>query len=62
MSQDLYPAGSKRCFACIQWDGRRSYEPKVQMIKTDAGADGLCRLKHATVKGSSHCDQYFPLR
>jgi hypothetical protein len=62
MSQDLYPVGTRHCFACIQWDGRRTYEKEKALIKTDAASEGRCRLKHQDVKGSSYCEQYYPLR
>ncbi len=62
MSQDLYPAGTHRCFACIQWDGRRSYESERRVIKTDAGSEGRCRLRHATTKGSGSCPEFYALR
>ncbi|MDP3177291.1 MAG: hypothetical protein Q8M76_05255 [Spirochaetaceae bacterium] len=62
MAQDLLRAGKRRCFACIQWDGKRSYEPQLRIIKTDQGANGNCRVKHATIKGSAYCDRFDPLR
>ncbi|HOX48586.1 MAG TPA: hypothetical protein P5165_10865 [Spirochaetia bacterium] len=62
MSQELYPVGSKRCFACIQWEGRRSYDPEKKLIKADAGSAGRCLVIHQDVKGSHYCDNYFPLR
>ncbi|HTX71497.1 MAG TPA: hypothetical protein VMC79_01610 [Rectinemataceae bacterium] len=60
--QEIYPAGTRRCFACIQWDGRRSYDQKTQKIKTDAGADGWCRMKHGNTRGTHVCDDFTALR
>ena len=60
--QDLYPAGTKHCFACIQWDGRRTYEKESGKIKTDPGSEGWCRFYHMNVKGSHYCDNFSPLR
>lgn len=62
MSQDLLHPGVRRCYACIQWDGRRSYDAEKGSIKTDPGSDGNCRVKHQMVKGSHYCDLFFPLR
>ncbi len=62
MSQDILRIGTRRCFACIQWDGRRSYDATRASIKTDPGSEGNCRVKHHPVKGNHVCDLYFPLR
>ncbi len=62
MSQELHPAGTRRCFACIQWDGKRSYEPERKLIKADAGCEGICRLSHHMTKGSGVCAQFYALR
>ena len=60
--QEFYPAGLKRCFACIQWDGRRSYDKDAGKIKADAGIDGWCRMKHNNTRGSHCCDDFTALR
>lgn len=62
MSQDIKEAGVKRCYACIQWTGQRTYYPSTKTIKVDVGIEGTCLLKHAKTKGSAHCDDFFPLR
>lgn len=62
MSQDLYRRGTRHCYACIQWDGRRSYDSTTGIIKTDAGQEGACRVKHAAVKGTGYCDLYYALK
>ena len=60
--QDIYPVGTRRCFACIQWDGRRSYDREAAKIKTDAGSEGWCRVKHCNTKGTHCCDNFAALR
>lgn len=62
MSQDIMPAGKKKCYACIQWDGQRSYYADKQAIKVDVGREGLCRITKKKIKGSSSCDTFFPLK
>jgi len=62
MSQDLKEANAKRCYACIQWEGQRTYDPVKKLIKVDAGREGNCLVQHKKVKGTHFCDQYFPLR
>lgn len=62
MSQEIREAGKKQCYACIQWDGQRTYYPEKHTIKVDVNREGKCRVSRQMVKGSSHCEQYFPLR
>jgi hypothetical protein len=62
VSQDILKTGVRHCYACIQWDGRRSYDSANASIKTDPGSEGLCRVKHRQVKGNLHCDLFFPLK
>lgn len=62
MAQDFKEAGKFYCYACIQWDGQRSYYPEKKLIKVDVGREGICRVSKKKVKGNSHCDSYFPLR
>jgi len=62
MSQDFYPIGQHHCYACIQWDGTRSYDAEHGKIKVDSGSLGTCRITHAQVRGTSSCDNYYPLR
>jgi len=40
MSQELKESGVKRCYACIQWDGQRTFYPEKKQIKVDAGSMG----------------------
>jgi hypothetical protein len=60
--QDLLPQGSRHCFACIQWDGQRTYHPERNIIKVAPASEGTCRIKRSKVKGSSVCDQFFALK
>lgn len=60
--QELKESGTKHCYACIQWDGQRSFYPDKKQIKVDAGCEGVCRITRQKVKGGAHCDQFFPLR
>lgn len=62
MSQELKESGTKHCYACIQWDGQRTFYPEKTQIKVDAGIEGVCRITRQKIKGSGHCDQFFPLR
>jgi len=62
MSQELKEAGVKKCYACIQWDGTRTFYPAKKQIKVDTGSEGTCRITHMKAKGGGHCEQFFPLR
>lgn len=62
MAQEMKEPGKKHCYACIQWDGTRSYYPEKKLIKVDVQSEGLCRVTRQKIKGSGHCDQFFPLR
>ena len=62
MSQELRETGSKKCFSCIQWTGQRTFYPEKKQIKVDVGSDGTCLVVHQKVRGSFHCEQFFPLR
>jgi len=62
VSQELKPVHAKRCYACIQWDGTRSYNAELQIVKVDPGSLGFCRITRQQVKGTHHCPQFFQLR
>lgn len=62
MGQEMKEAGKKNCYACIQWDGQRSYYADKQIIKVDIGREGVCRITRQKIKGSGHCESFFPLR
>ncbi len=62
MPQDIHHLGAKHCYACIQWDGRRSFDQAAKTIRADIGSEGRCLVKHATVKGTQSCSLFFPLR
>jgi hypothetical protein len=62
MSKELKEAGVKKCYACIQWEGIRTFYPATRQIKVDAGSEGKCLITHQKTKGGGHCDQFFPLR
>jgi hypothetical protein len=62
MPQDIYHFGAKHCYACIQWDGRRTVEQDSKTIRTDAGSEGRCLVKHQNVKGTYYCDLFFPIK
>lgn len=62
MPQDIHRLGSRHCYTCIQWDGRRSFDPATKTLKVDTGSEGRCLIKHANVKGTHVCDLYYPLK
>jgi len=62
MSQELKEIGVKRCYACIQWDGQRTFYPEKKQIKVDAGGMGTCLLTHTKIKGFRPLRPVFPLR
>ena len=62
MSQDIHHLGVKHCFACIQWDGRRSFDQSSKTIRADIGSEGRCLVKHANVKGTHCCELFYSLK
>jgi len=62
MDQDLKKAGVKRCYACIQWEGQRTYYREKKQIKVDPGKEGNCLIYRKKVKGSFACDKFHPLQ
>jgi hypothetical protein len=60
--QEFYPIGQHHCYACVQWDGKRSYDQDQRKIKVDASSPGQCRISHTIIKGTAYCDNFFPLR
>lgn len=60
--QDLKASEAKRCYACIQWEGQRTFYSEKKMIKVDANKEGNCLVLHKKIKGTGFCEQYFPLR
>ncbi len=62
MSQDLKEAGVKRCYACIQWEGQRTYYPEKKQIKVDVKREGNCLMLHKKTKGDSSCEHFFALK
>lgn len=62
MSQDFKPIIAKRCYACIQWEGIRSYDPEKKIVKVDVGREGKCLVHRTMVKGDHYCDAFFQLK
>lgn len=62
MPQDIHQLGSRHCYSCIQWDGRRTFDQVAKTIRADIGSDGRCLVKHSNVKGTHSCDLFFPLK
>ncbi len=64
MSQDIYPVGvgQPHCYGCLQWDGKRVYDPEHRKIKVDADSFGHCRVNRAPIRASSRCESYFSVR
>jgi hypothetical protein len=62
MEQDLKKAGVKRCYACIQWEGQRTYYSDKKMFKVDTHRDGNCLVRHQLTKGSHFCDRFEALK
>jgi len=62
MAMDIHRLGDRKCYACIQWDGYRSFDHDAKTIKTDVTATGRCLLHHASTRGTHRCDQFSSLR
>jgi hypothetical protein len=62
VSQDIKPVHVKRCYSCIQWDGVRSFNRELQIVKVDAASSGFCRVLRTQTKGSHTCPQFFQMR
>lgn len=62
MDQDFKKAGVKKCYACIQWEGLRTYYPDKKQIKVAPSHEGNCLVQHKKFKGTHFCDNYEMLR
>lgn len=58
MARDLHPYRVQKCYACIQWEGNRTYFADKKAIKADLGEQGHCRLFHVLKKGSQTCERF----
>jgi hypothetical protein len=58
MTREFKKKESKRCFACLQWDGTRSYDREKDIIKVDDMKEDNCRILHKKVRGSAVCDRF----
>lgn len=62
MPIELLPAQVKRCYACIQWEGSRTYNSAAQKIRTDHTKEGNCLVHRIKKIGRASCDKFEPLR
>jgi len=62
MARDIRPAKAKRCYACIQWEGNRTYLRDKNEIKVDIGQEGNCLLFHIQKTGNQTCDKFVQLQ
>jgi hypothetical protein len=62
MSKELKKMEGKHCYACLQWDGPRTFDPEKKMLLVDENLEENCLIFHKKVKGSSTCDRFFPFR
>jgi hypothetical protein len=62
MPLDIHHLGARHCYACIQWDGKRTFDQTAKTIRVDAGSEGRCRVKHANVKGTHYCELFYALK
>lgn len=58
MAQELKKVDIKRCYACIQWDGQRTWYPAERMVRVDESREGHCRMFHEKRKGSATCERF----
>jgi len=62
MARDMMPAGNKRCYACIQWEGTRTYLREKKQIKVDPHDSGNCLVFKIKKLGSGSCEHMEPLK
>ena len=62
VEQDFKKAGVPRCYACIQWEGLRTYYPDKKVFKVSENREGNCRIFHKKVKGSHTCEHFDAVR
>lgn len=58
MEQDFKKVDVKRCYACIQWDGQRTWYPEKKLMKVSENREGHCRVFHEPRKGSATCEHF----
>lgn len=58
MEQDFKKIDVKRCYACIQWDGQRTWYPEKKLMKVAENSEGNCRVFHVKKRGSASCEHF----
>lgn len=61
MSQEILPAKARRCYACIQWEGVRTYKREEGIIKVDQTKEAFCLLLREKKPGRGTCDKFTQL-
>lgn len=62
MARDLMPAGNRRCYSCVQWEGTRTFFREKKQIKVDPHETGHCLIFKMKKTGSMSCEHHEPLR
>lgn len=61
MEQDFKKIDVKRCYACIQWDGQRTWYPEKRLMKVAENSEANCRVFHERKRGSASCEHFMPI-
>jgi hypothetical protein len=60
--RDFHPLSSKKCYACLNWDGVRTVYHTEKKIKVDDTEKGACKYWHKNFQGRDICEQFNPIR
>lgn len=61
MGRDFHSANVKRCYACGNWEGNRTFYSAERKVKVDDRESANCHFWHKKTDGSDTCEQYVPM-
>lgn len=51
----------KHCYACIQWEGHRTWDRKTKQVSVNDKSNEHCLALHKKVRGDGMCERFFPI-
>ena len=61
MSREYKSMEEKHCYACIQWEGHRTWDRKTKQVSVNDKSNEHCLALHKKVRGDGMCERFFPI-
>lgn len=61
MGREYKSMEEKRCYACIQWEGHRTWDGKTKLVSVNEKSNEHCLVLHKRVRGDGMCERFFPI-